>query len=86
MVQLLPDGMGRYYKPGGGDFDCCAEGRMLVVSPFAPRQEGAQRVKYGKARFEWLNLAAKAIADIAAGFSRSQLQETAGGQQQKPQP
>ena len=87
VVQLLPDGMGRYYKPGGGDFDFCAEGRMLVISPFAPRQEGAQRVKYGKARFEWLNLAAKAIADVATGFSRAQLQGlTASVQQQKPQP
>ena len=86
VVHLLPDGMGRYYKPGGGEFDCCAEGRMLMISPFAPRPEGAQRVKYGKARFEWLNLAAKAIADIATGFSRSQLQGTASVQQQKPQP
>ena len=73
VVHLLPDGMGRYYKPGGGDFDFCAEGRMLVLSPFAPRPEGAQRVQYGKARFEWLNLAARAMADVSAGFSRAQL-------------
>ena len=89
VVQLLPDGMGRYYKPGGGDFNFCAEGRMLVISPFAPRQEGAQRVKYGKARFEWLNLAAKAIADIAAGFSRAQLQglrQADNSKLQEPQP
>ena len=74
IVQLLPEGMGRYYKPGGGDFDFCAEGRMLLLSPFAPRPEGAPREKYGKARFEWLNLAARAMADVASGFSRAQLE------------
>ena len=73
IVQLLPEGMGRYYKPGGGDFDLCAEGRMLLLSPFAPRTEGAPREDYGKPRFEWLNLAARAMADLAAGFSRAQL-------------
>ena len=73
IVQLLPEGMGPYYKPGGGDFDVCAEGRMILLSPFAPRDEGAPREKYGKPRYEWLNLAARAIADLAAGFSRSDL-------------
>ena len=73
IVQLLPEGMGRYYKPGGGDFDFCSAGRMLLLSPFAPRAEGAPREKYGKARFEWLNLAARAMADVASGFSREQL-------------
>ena len=73
VVQLLAEGMGRYYKPWGGDFDLCAEGRLLQLSPFAPRETGAVRTSYGKARFEWLNLAAKAIGDLAAGFSRAQL-------------
>ena len=73
VVQLLAEGMGRYYKPGGADFDLCAEGRLLQLSPFAPREAGAARESYGKARFEWLNLAAKAIGDLAAGFSRAQL-------------
>ncbi len=89
VVQLLPDGMERYYKPSGGDFNFCAEGRMLVISPFAPRQEGAQRTKYGKARFEWLNRVAQAIADIAAGFSRAQLQglrQADNSKLQEPQP
>ena len=74
IVQLASEGMGRYYKPGGGDFAFCAEGRMLVISPFAPRAEGTPRTRYGKARFEWLNLAARAIADMAMGVSRAQLQ------------
>ena len=73
IVHLLAEGMGRYYKPGGRDFDFCSEGRMLLLSPFAPRAANAPREKYGKARFEWLNLAARAIGDLAAGFSRAQL-------------
>ena len=73
VVQLLAEGMGRYYKPGGGDFDFCAEGRMLLLSPFAPRRPGAERERHGKARFEWLNLAARAVGDVAAGVSRAQL-------------
>ena len=73
VVQLLAEGMGRYYKPGGIDFDLCAEGRLLQLSPFAPRETGAARTSYGKARFEWLNLAAKEIGDLAAGISRADL-------------
>ncbi len=73
IVQLLPEGMGRYYKPGGLDFERCAEGRMLVLSPFAPRQGGDARESYGKPRFEWLNLAARAMGDLAIGISREQV-------------
>lgn len=73
VVQLLPEGMGRYYKPGGRDFDLCAEGRMLVLSPFAPHADGGGRECYGKARFEWLNLAARAMGDYAMGVSRAEL-------------
>ena len=73
IVHLLADGMGRYYKPGGRDFGFCSQGRMLLLSPFAPRQPLAPRANYGKARFEWLNLAARAIGDLAMGFSRAQL-------------
>ena len=84
VVQLLAEGMGRYYKPWGGDFDLCAEGRLLQLSPFAPREAGAARTSYGKARFEWLNLAAKSIGDLAAGFSRADLgrERTASVRQQ----
>ena len=73
IVQLLPEGMGHYYKPGGFDFERCAEGRMLILSPFAPRRDGAARENYGKARFEWLNLAARAMGDLTIGISRAQL-------------
>ena len=80
IVQLLPEGMGRYYKPGGRDFDLCAEGRMLVLSPFAERKPGAEREHYGKARFEWLNLAARAMSDLSMGISRAQLAVVKGDQ------
>ena len=73
VVHLLAEGMGRYYKPGGRDFDFCSDGRMLLLSPFEPRLPNAPRANYGKARFEWLNLAARAIGDLAMGFSRAQL-------------
>lgn len=82
VVQLIPEGMGRYYKPAAGDFSLCNEGRLLLLSPFAPRESGAGRLAYGKPRFEWLNLAASSIADIHHGFSRSQL--SASRQFQKP--
>ena len=79
VVQLLADGMGRYYKPQGGDFDACSEGRMLQLSPFAPQPGGGERRSHGKARFEWLNRAARAMGDLAAGISRAQLAEMAAG-------
>jgi len=76
IVHLLAEGMGRYYKPNGYDFGFCSEGRLLQLSPFAPRAANAPRENYGKARFEWLNLAARAIGDLSAGFSRAQLANT----------
>ncbi len=73
IVQLLAEGMGRYYKPAGRDLGLCAEGRLLQISPFAERAAGAPRESYGKARFEWLNMAARAMGDLAVGFSRADL-------------
>jgi len=71
VVQLMAEGFGRYYKPGGRDFDLCAEGRLLQLSPFQPHPAGAtEREHFGKARFEWLNLAAANIADLPIGWSR----------------
>ena len=73
IVQVIPEGMGRYYKPSGRDFDLCAAGRLLVLSPFAPPQGGqTERSHYGKARFEALNLAAEAIADFAVDVKRGE--------------
>ena len=77
VVHLLSEGMGRYYKPSGHDFGFCSEGRMLLLSPFAPRAANAPREHYGKARFEWLNLAARAMGDLSTGFSRAQLANSA---------
>ena len=49
---------------------------MLVLSPFAPPKPGVEREHFGKPRFEWLNLAARAMGDLAIGFSRAQLAKT----------
>jgi len=74
VVQLLAEGMGRYYKPAGREFDCCAEGRLLQLSPFQPQAPGKNvRDHYGKPRFEWLNLAARNIADLALDWARPNL-------------
>lgn len=73
IVQVIPEGMGRYYKPSGRDFDLCAAGRLLVLSPFAPLQGGQmERSHYGKARFEALNQAAETIADFAVDVKRGE--------------
>ena len=55
---------------------------MLQLSPFAPQEAGAGRESYGKARFEWPNLAARAMGDLAMGFSRAQLEGAASVRQQ----
>ena len=34
IIQLTSDAMTAMYKPGGVDFDACAEGRMLILSPW----------------------------------------------------
>ena len=52
------------------------------ISTATPRQGEAEREHYGKARFEWLNLAARAMGDLAMGFSRAQTEKTASVQQQ----
>ena len=71
IVQVIPEGMGRYFKPSGRDFGVCAAGRLLVLSPFAPEPGGqVERSHYGKARFEALNLASEAIADFAVNVKR----------------
>ena len=71
IVQVIPEGMGRYFKPSGRDFDVCAAGRLLGLSPFAPEPGGqVERSHYGKARFEALNLASEAIADFAVNVKR----------------
>lgn len=72
LVQLLPEGMGRYYKPSGRDFDRCAEGRMLVLSPFAPQEAGRTLEKCDKLRFEWLNFVVRAMGDLTIGGARVQ--------------
>ena len=52
---------------------------VLCLSPFAPQSGGGERQCHGKARFEWLNLAARSLGDLAAGISRAQLAEMTAG-------
>jgi hypothetical protein len=35
LILLKPDGFPPLYKPSGAYFDLCAQGRLLVLSPFA---------------------------------------------------
>jgi hypothetical protein len=34
LVKLLDNGFAPYYKPQGQDFDACAEGRLLLLTPY----------------------------------------------------
>ena len=34
LIAIVPRGFGPYFKPGGDYFDACAEGRLLMLSPF----------------------------------------------------
>ena len=46
LIQLTNEGIGPYYKPRGMDFDACADGRMLILSPWpeaAPEKNGITR-------------------------------------------
>lgn len=69
VVELLAEGMGRYYKPCGEDFALCEQGRLLQLSAFSPPKTGGGRAEYGKPRFEWLNRAAQLIGDVAIGYA-----------------
>ena len=71
VIQLVTEGFGKYYKPAGRDFDCCAAGRMLQLSPFSPAVTGHGHDRLGKERLEWLNAAAHAISDFALGWART---------------
>lgn len=71
VIQLVTEGFGQYYKAAGRDFDCCAAGRMLQLTPFSPAVTGHGRDRLGKERLEWLNAAAHAISDFALGWART---------------
>lgn len=45
LILFTEEGMGPYYKPSGQDFDLCAEGRLLLVSPWpdAPKKSHITR-------------------------------------------
>jgi REP element-mobilizing transposase RayT len=45
IIHLTNQCIGQFYKPSGMDFDACAEGRMLIISPWLdePKKEGITR-------------------------------------------
>lgn len=65
LIALLPEGVSPFQKPGGADFDLCAAGRLLQLSPF-PFAAGASSLS--KEKCEWLNSVARAIADAFMGW------------------
>ncbi len=34
LIAIIPRGFGPCFKPGGAHFDACAEGKLLMLSPF----------------------------------------------------
>jgi len=62
IIHLTNECIGQFYKPSGMDFDACAEGRMLIISPWLdePKKEGITRQECLE-----LNALAKAIAEAS---------------------
>jgi hypothetical protein len=68
VIVLKRDGFGPLYKPNGRYFDLCAEGRVLILSPYAftGRKEALTRA-------QCLEMNAMAVT-IAGGGGRDQRQ------------
>ena len=60
LVYVSANGFGAYSKPGGAFFDACAEGRLLILSPF-PQQN--QKVALTRRMCMQMNELARLIAD-----------------------
>lgn len=61
LIAIIPRGFGPYFKPKGEYFDACAEGRLLMISPYAPmtKKEPLTRTRC----FEVNSLAARLCGD-----------------------
>ena len=79
-IFISPNGLGDYSKPGGAYFDACAEGRLLILSPF-PKQN--RKVKLTRAMCMQMNELARLIAEGAARDSGGPQQ---GGSPQQGSP
>ena len=60
IVKLLDNGFTPYYKPQGRDFDACAEGRLLLLTPY---DHSTQKVVVTRSMCNYLNVLAARLAD-----------------------
>ena len=60
LILITANGLGSYAKPGGAFFDACAEGRLLILSPF---QHQNQKVVLTRAICKEMNELARIIAE-----------------------
>lgn len=69
LILITADGLGSYSKPGGAFFDACAEGRLLILSPF---EHTNRKVKLTRQMCMQMNELARIIAEAAAPPQHSQ--------------
>ena len=69
LILITADGLGSYSKPGGAFFDACAEGRLLILSPF---EHTNCKVKLTRQMCMQMNELARIIAEAAAPPPHSQ--------------
>ena len=69
LILITADGLGSYSKPGGAFFDACAEGRLLILSPF---EHTNRKVKLTRQMCMQMNELACIIAEAAASPPHSQ--------------
>ena len=69
LILITADGLGSYSKPGGAFFDACAEGRLLILSPF---EHTNRKVKLTRQMCMQMNELARIIAEAAAPPLHSQ--------------
>ena len=67
VIQLMPNGFSPYAKPSGADFAACSKGLLLQLSAFAAEPGHGNS---GKAKCEWMNAAAAALADARMGWPK----------------
>ena len=67
VIKLTPNGFSPYAKPSGMDFEVCSKGLLLQLSAFTA-EPGHD--KLSKAKCEWMNAAAAALADARMGWPK----------------
>ena len=69
LILITADGLGSYSKPGGAFFDACADGQLLILSPF---EHTNRKVKLTRQMCMQMNELARIIAEAAAPPPHSQ--------------